>query len=63
MTYLIKTSLNIILLWMDLPLCAATHPPISSEVKQFPLFIPYYALIGEEESEFLSLEIVAKFRF
>ena len=48
---------------MDLPLCAATHPPISSEVKQFPLFIPYYALIGEEESEFLSLEIVAKFRF
>ena len=48
---------------MVLPLRAVTHPLISSEVKQFPLFIPYYALIGEEESELLSLGIVAKFRF
>ena len=48
---------------MALPFRAVTHPLISSKVKQFPSPIPYYAPIGRDESELLSLEIVAKFRF
>ena len=46
---------------MALPFRAVTHPLISSEVKQFPLPITYYALVGKVERELLSLEIVAKF--